>query len=119
MGTLIRQAIQYKKWYAIAATPEGKKLVKHLGFEKIEGKRDVYLLTDIKRATKPIRSFIDTLEQEESPLVRSPKADSKVDSITERKREKMVDTSRQNSTNQKPLSRSRSHSSQLLANNEK
>ncbi len=62
-----------KKWYAIAATPEGEKLVKHLGFEKIEGKRDAYLLTDIRKATKPIRSFIDTLEQEEDTLVPSPK----------------------------------------------
>src|SRR6266436_9451222 len=73
---IIRSAIRWalsldrqydiKKWYAIAATPEGEKLVKHLGFEKIEGKRDAYLLTDIKKAAKPIRSFIDMLEQEES-----------------------------------------------------
>ena len=80
---IIRSAIRWalsldrqyeiKKWYAIAATPEGEKLVKHLGFEKIEGKRDAYLLTDIKRAAKPIRSFIDLLEQEESPLVPPPR----------------------------------------------
>ncbi len=62
-----------KKWYAIAATPEGKKLVNHLGFEKIEGKRDAYVLTDIKKATKPIREFIDRLEEIEGPLVPSPK----------------------------------------------
>jgi hypothetical protein len=62
-----------KKWYAIAATPEGEKLVQHLGFEKIEGKRDAYLLTDIKKATKPIRLLIDKMEQEETPLVPSPK----------------------------------------------
>src|SRR5258706_2849753 len=80
---IIRSAIRWaisldrqydiKKWYAVAATPEGRKLVKHLGFEKIEGKRDAYLLTDIKRAAKPIRSFIDMLEQEESPLVPPPR----------------------------------------------
>lgn len=82
---IIRSAIRWafsldrqydiKKWYAIAATPEGEKLVKHLGFEKIEGKRDAYLLTDINRAARPIRSFIDTLEQEESPLVPLPRDD--------------------------------------------
>ena len=62
-----------QKWYAIAATPEGEKLVQHLGFEKIEGKRDAYVLTDFKKATKPLKTFIDMLEKEESPLVSSPK----------------------------------------------
>jgi len=76
---IIRSAIRWalsldkrydiKKWYAIAATPEGKKLVEHLGFEKIEGKRDAYLLRDLKRATKPILSFIEKMEQEKEPLV--------------------------------------------------
>ena len=80
---IIRSAIRWaisldkqydiKKWYAIAATPEGEKLVKHLGFEKIEGKRDAYVLTDFKKATKPIKTFITMLEQEESPLVPAPK----------------------------------------------
>lgn len=84
---IIRSAIRWaltldkqcdiQKWYAIAATPEGEKLVTHLGFEKIEGKRDAYLLTDIKRVSKPIRSFIDTLEQEENPLVPSQKITNK------------------------------------------
>jgi len=50
-----------KRWYAIPVTPEGEKLVQHLEFEKIEGKRKAYVLTDFKRATKPIRSFIDVL----------------------------------------------------------
>lgn len=63
-----------KKWYAIAATPEGKKLVEHLGFQKIEGKRDAYMLTDLKKATKPIRAFIEKLEQEENPLVPTSKS---------------------------------------------
>lgn len=62
-----------KKWYAIAATPEGEKLVKHLGFEKIEGKRDAYLLTDIKKAAKPIKLLTDKLEQEETPFVPTPR----------------------------------------------
>jgi predicted DNA-binding transcriptional regulator AlpA len=76
---IIRSAIRWavsldrqydiKKWYAIAATPEGKKLVEHLGFEKIAGKRDAYLLMDLKRAIRPIRAFIDKLEQENEPLV--------------------------------------------------
>jgi predicted DNA-binding transcriptional regulator AlpA len=80
---IIRSAIRWaisldrqhdiKKWYAIAATPEGEKLVKHLGFEKIEGKRNAYVLTDFRKATKPIRTFINALEQEESPLVPAPK----------------------------------------------
>lgn len=80
---IIRSAIKWaisldkhydiKKWYAIAATSEGEKLVKHLGFQKIEGKRDAYLLTDIKKATKPIRAFINMLEQEEHPFVPMPK----------------------------------------------
>lgn len=80
---IIRNAIRWaisldrqydiKKWYAVAATQEGKKLVEHLGFEKIAGKRDAYLLTDLKRATKPIKSFIDRLEEESGPLVPSPK----------------------------------------------
>jgi predicted DNA-binding transcriptional regulator AlpA len=62
-----------KKWYAIAATDEGKKLVEHLGFEKIAGKRDAYLLTDLRKATKPIRDFVERLEEEIDPLVPSPK----------------------------------------------
>lgn len=80
---IIRSAIRWaisldrqydiKKWYAVAATPEGKKLVEHLGFEKIAGKRDAYLLTDLKKATKPIKAFIDRLEEESEPLVPSPK----------------------------------------------
>ena len=80
---IIRSAIRWaisldkhydiKKWYAIAATPEGEKLVQHLGFEKIAGKRDAYMLTDFKKATKPLKTFIDMLEKEESPLVSSPK----------------------------------------------
>ena len=85
---IIRSAIRWalsldkhydiKKWYAIAATPEGEKLVKHLGFEKIKGKRDAYLLTDIKKAAKPIKAFLDRLEQEESSLVPSPKASTEI-----------------------------------------
>lgn len=81
---IIRSAIRWalsldkhydiKKWYAIAATPEGEKLVKHLGFQKIEGKRDAYILTDIKKATRPIKAFIDTLERETNPLVPSQKS---------------------------------------------
>lgn len=70
---LLDRQYNIKKWYAIAATSEGKKLVEHLGFEKIAGKRDAYLLTDLKKATKPIRSFIDRLEQENEPLVPPPK----------------------------------------------
>lgn len=80
---IIRSAIRWalsldrqyniKKWYAIAATPEGKKLVEHLGFEKIAGKRDAYLLTDLRKVTKPIRAFVDRLEQENEPLTPSPK----------------------------------------------
>src|SRR5437588_7194282 len=80
---IIRSAIRWaisldrqydiKKWYAIAATPEGEKLVNHLGFEKIAGKRDAYLLTDLKKATKPIKTFIERLEEEREPPVPSPK----------------------------------------------
>src|SRR6266567_4313998 len=62
-----------KKWYVVAATPEGRKLVEHLGFEKIAGKRDAYLLTDLKKATKPIKAFIERLEEESEPLVPSSK----------------------------------------------
>lgn len=82
---IIRSAIRWafsldkhydiKKWYAIAATPEGKKLVEHLGFAKIAGKRNAYLLTDLKEAESSIRAFIDTLELEESPLVPALKTD--------------------------------------------
>lgn len=80
---IIRSAIRWaisldkrydiKKWYAVAATSEGKKLVEHLGFEKIAGKRDAYLLTDLKKATKPIRAFIERLEDENESLVPAPK----------------------------------------------
>lgn len=80
---IIRSAIRWaisldrqydiKKWYAIAATPEGEKLVKHLGFEKIPGKRNAYVLTDLRKAAKPIRAFMAALEQEETPLVPLPR----------------------------------------------
>ena len=62
-----------KKWYAIAATPEGEKLVNHLGFDKIEGKRNAYLLTSLKKTVQPIKAFIDALEQEEDSLIPAPK----------------------------------------------
>jgi excisionase family DNA binding protein len=42
-----------KKWYAIAVTPEGKKLAEYLGLDKIEGKREAYVLTDIKKISRP------------------------------------------------------------------
>ena len=63
-----------KKWYAIAATSEGAKLVRHLGFEKIAGKRDAYMLTDLRKATGPIKAFIARMEQDETPLVPSQKS---------------------------------------------
>jgi len=117
---IIRSAIRWaisldkhydiKKWYAIAATPEGKKLVEHLGFEKITGKRDAYLLTDLKKAERSIRTFVDALENEETPLVPAPKADIKSDIKTERKPRTTVDISRQNGTERKTPIRSTSHS---------
>ncbi len=80
---IIRSAIRWaisldkqydiQKWYAIAATPEGEKLVKHLGFKKIAGKRDAYVLEDIHEATKPIRAFVMMLEQEEDSFLPAPK----------------------------------------------
>lgn len=80
---IIRNAIRWaialdrqydiKKWYAIAATTEGKKLVEHLGFKSIAGKRDAYLLTNLQEATKPLKAFIDRLEAESEPLVPAPK----------------------------------------------
>lgn len=89
---IIRSAIRWaisldrqydiKKWYAIAATSEGENLVKHLGFEKIEGKRDAYVMTDFKKATKPIKAFIAMLEQEESSLVPASKNESHKQNLT-------------------------------------
>ena len=70
--TLDRQC-DIKKWYAIAATPEGRKLVQHLGFGKVEGKRDAYMLTDLKRARQPIKSFLELLEHEEHALIPPPR----------------------------------------------
>jgi excisionase family DNA binding protein len=80
---IIRNAIRWaisldkrydiKRWYAIPVTPEGKKLVEHLGFKKVTGKRDTYMLEDLKEAVKPIKAFINQLEQIEDPLVPTPK----------------------------------------------
>jgi predicted DNA-binding transcriptional regulator AlpA len=70
---LLDRQYDIKKWYAVAATPEGKKLVEHLGFEKIIGKRDAYMLKDLKKATKSIKLFVDRLEEESESLVPSPK----------------------------------------------
>ena len=54
-----------KKWYAIAASEEGEKLLKHLGFRKIENaKTNSYILDSIKDATYPIRSFLEALDQQ-------------------------------------------------------
>lgn len=66
-----------KKWYAIAATTEGEKLVNHLGFTKIKGKRNAYVLESFQRAVDPIKSFLNTLERLEEPLVPSLKTKSK------------------------------------------
>jgi predicted DNA-binding transcriptional regulator AlpA len=90
---IIRSAIRWalsldrqsdiKKWYAIAATPEGEKLVKHLGFEKIEGKRDAYLLTDVKNATKYMKAFIEQMEVLEEMPISAPKQAKKSPSTKE------------------------------------
>ncbi len=90
---IIRSAIKWalaldkqsdiKKWYAIAATPEGEKLVKHLGFEKIEGERDAYLLTDIRKAVKPIKTFLDQLERLDEIPITAPKTTKKTSSTKE------------------------------------
>lgn len=45
------------------SNPAGEKLVHRPGFEKIVGKRDAYMLIDLKKATKPIVSFIERMEQ--------------------------------------------------------
>jgi hypothetical protein len=66
-----------KKWYAIGATAEGMKLLEHLGFQKIEGKRDAYILTDMNKATKNIQALFGKIEDEQHPLVPSPKKQGK------------------------------------------
>lgn len=62
-----------KKWYAIAATPEGEKLLNHLGFKKIPGKREGYILTDFKAATRELKALIAKVEKEDGPLIPTPK----------------------------------------------
>jgi hypothetical protein len=103
--------------------PDGIRLMKGIGFTEIEPltpERRTFII-NIKESGIPfVRKYKEKLHKwQEEHRAEQPKADSKTDSKTERKPEKMVDTSRQNSTNQKPPSRSRSHPSQLLANSEK
>lgn len=71
-----------KKWYAIAASEEGEKLVKHLGFTKIKGVRDAYLLEDFQKAVGPIKTFLSGLDQLEGELLPQEKARRKTTSRT-------------------------------------
>jgi hypothetical protein len=66
-----------RKWYAIAATGEGRKLVQHLGFTKIQGIRDAYILDNFKKATEPIKAFLYTLDKIEEPLLPQEKSKRK------------------------------------------
>src|SRR5437667_4234146 len=43
-GISIAKQYDVKNWYAIAATKEGEKLVRHLGFQEIKGKRHGFTL---------------------------------------------------------------------------
>lgn len=62
-----------RKWYAIPVTKEGRKLVQHLGFKKIEGKRETYMVEDMDDAVKPIKLFIDRIDQIEELLLPTSK----------------------------------------------
>jgi hypothetical protein len=48
---------------------EGEKLVKFLGFEKLESKQNAYLLTNLKKANRQVQHFLDTLDQVEDPPI--------------------------------------------------
>lgn len=57
-----------KNWYGIAATEMGEKLLQHLGFQLIEGKRTSYILEDIEGSTGLIRDFLKRVEGSDSDL---------------------------------------------------
>ena len=57
-----------KNWYGIAATGMGEKLLRHLGFNRIEGKREAYLLEDIEISTGLIKDFLKKVENVDSDL---------------------------------------------------
>lgn len=58
-----------KKWYAIAASEEGERLVKFLSFEKLDSKQNAYLLTDLRKANRQVQHFLDTLDKIEDPPI--------------------------------------------------
>ncbi|GER87823.1 hypothetical protein KDW_19850 [Dictyobacter vulcani] len=54
-----------KNWYAIAASDAGRKIVTHLGFTKIAGKRDAYILDDMNKFNTTIKLFLEKIDNGE------------------------------------------------------
>ncbi len=110
-----------EKIYADAATEHGDMLARKLYFSPLYYISDTAYVLDLRKPgiSKIVRNFQECLKQKAlRASIQEEKADSKVDSETERKPAKLVDIRRQNGTNQKSPSRSRSPSSRLLANRE-
>lgn len=54
-----------KNWYAIAATQDGKHLLEALGFRRIEGTREGYILESIDKTIPTIQRLLEQTEQEQ------------------------------------------------------
>ncbi len=139
-----KRGIEIRTITARSETVDGIRLLRHLGFRQIPSvTRKVNFIIDINESDMPLvqqyrEEFAKAKQQPSTEKdeynislkhqlkpIKAHKADSheakayiKTDSKTEREPAKMVDTSRQNGTNPKSPSRSRSRPSELLDNSE-
>jgi ATPase subunit of ABC transporter with duplicated ATPase domains len=93
-------------------------LARKLYFSPLYHISDTAYVLDLRKPgiSKIVRNFQEYLKQK---ALRANLHEEKADSETERKPAKLVDISRQNGTDQKSPSRSRSPSNRLLASDEK
>jgi predicted DNA-binding transcriptional regulator AlpA len=83
--TLHRQ-YEIKNWYAIAATEDGEKLLKGLGFKKISGTREGYIMDDIETIIPSVKKLFKRLEEEDNWSIPVPVVDNNVKSKRGRKK---------------------------------
>jgi len=57
-----------KNWYGIAATPEGERLMRDLGFKPVSPNYKGYILESIEKSSKFLQDFIKKVEAEDEDI---------------------------------------------------
>lgn len=126
LNNVLREVLKYwcrqypdryiEKIYADATTKHGDMLARKLYFSPLYHLSDTAYVLDLRKPgiSQVVRSFQECLSQKALRTDgHKEKPDSKTDSKADRKSSITVDPSRQNSTNQKPPGRSKSHTTKV------